>query len=163
ARALRPSSGSELASLLVDQGKVEEANAVRSELTRLDPDDPWNWALLIGDLKKRGKTEEAQALADRWIAWVRASLRQASNDAIVPLKAALVFRSLGERKRELAELREAARIRPQNPDCQQQLAHVLLLENDLGGAIEAYRAAARVDSKNVLRLYELAFALCLSG
>ena len=163
ARALRPSSGSELAGVLFDQGKAEEANAIRSELTRLQPDNPRNWSLLIGDLNPRGKTQEARELADRWIAYVRAPLRDNPDDAIVHFKAALVFAILGDRWSELAELKEAARCGPQNPDCQQPLARFLLLENDLAGAIEAYRAVVRLDPKNFHNLYELAFALCLSG
>ena len=50
-RALRPSTGTELADLLQSQKRDREAEAIRRELTKLQPDDPRTWAKLIELLK----------------------------------------------------------------------------------------------------------------
>jgi serine/threonine protein kinase/tetratricopeptide (TPR) repeat protein len=158
-RALRPVTGSELASLLIDQGQADEAEAIHRELVRLQPDELSVSGELFELLERRGKKDQARAVLERWIDRFRGE----HNNPVAHFQIGLIFRKLHDRAHEIAELREAARLDSRNPDFNHELGHTLLWENDLRGAIEAYREAIRIFPKDINCHYELAFALCRSG
>jgi eukaryotic-like serine/threonine-protein kinase len=163
-RALRPSSGHQLADLLEGQKQDREAEAVRRELTKLQPDDALNWGKLITLLKRHGEIEENREIGHRWLAWVREQIGREPNDAISHLKVACVYDVLNDRSNEIAELNEASRLTKRGrPAINHFLGHLLFLEHDLKGAANAYREALRVDPADLTCLYELAFTLCLSS
>ena len=158
-RALRPVAGGELADFLVANGQADEAEAIRRELVRLQPDSLELSGDLFTLLENRGKKDEARAILSRWIGRFRAE----PDDPMAHLNLGLLYRKLHDSPGEIAELREAARLGADHPDYSHELGHRLFLENDLPGAVEAYRQAIRIFPKDLNCQYELAFALCLLG
>jgi serine/threonine-protein kinase len=157
-RALRPVSGDELADLLINQGQPDEAEAIRRELARLQPDELHPSVDLARLLQRRGKIDDARSVMNRWIDQLRAD----ATNPLAHLKLGLIHRMLYDHSSEIAELREAARLGPGNPDFNHELASALIRQGDLAGTIEAYRNALRIFPKDINCYYELAFALCLS-
>ncbi len=163
-RALRPSSGRELADLLRDENRASEAEAIRRELTKLQPDDPRTWSELIELLKTRRNAEGIREIGNQWVDWVREQIKRAPNEAAPHLKAACVYHVLNDRPNQIAELKEAARLTEKGRlAIDHLLGHVLFFEDDLKGVANAYREALRVDPTDLNCVYELAFSLCLSG
>ena len=163
-RALRPSTGTELADLLQTQNRDREAEGIRREVINSQPEDASNWASLIKLLKTRGKSEKAREIGDRWLASVREQIKRAPKDAVPHLKAAFVYDALNDRANEIAELKEGARLTQESSAAISHfLGHVLFLEGDLRGAASAYRQALRIDPADVSCHYDLAFTLCRFG
>ncbi len=158
-RALRPTTGEELSNLLFVQGQEDEAEAIRRELVRLRPDDDNLVVSLAKLLVRRDKWDDARLALSRHFQRWQADI----DNPVAHLKLGLTYRMLQDRPLELAELREAARLGPGNPDFHHELGHALIREGDLAGAVETYRNALRAFSKDVNCHYELAFAQCLTG
>ncbi len=163
-RALRPSSGRELADLLQDEKRDPEAEAIRRDLTKLQPDDPRTWSELIELLKTQRNTEAIREIGNQWVAWVREQIKRAPNEAAPHLKAACVYHVLNDRPNQIAELKDAARLTEKGrPAINHLLGHMLFFADDLKGVANAYCEALRVDPTDLNCAYELAFNLCLSG
>jgi tetratricopeptide (TPR) repeat protein len=152
-------TGSELANALFAQGQADEAEVIRRELVRLQPDDPEVSGRLYELLVNRGKTDEARAILNRWID----RFRREPDNPVAHLNMGLIYRKLHDLPHEIAELKEAARLGAHHPDFSHELGHRLLIANDLKGAIEAFREAIRVFPEDINCHYELAFARCLSA
>ena len=157
-RALRPVAGSELANSLFAQGQADEAEAIRRELARLEPDSLEVSGRLFELLENRGKNDEARAILKSWIDRFR---REPDNPG-AHLNIGLIYRKLHDLPHEIADLREAARLGANHPDFSHELGHRLFMSNDLPGAIEAYRDAIRIFPEDINCHYELASTLCLS-
>jgi serine/threonine-protein kinase len=163
-RALRPSSGTELADLLQNQQGDREAEAIRREMVKSEPDNPHNWAELIKLLKKHSRSDAVRVIREQWLDFVRGQIKLAPNEAIPHLKSAAVFKVMGDPINQIAELKEAARLARQGRDeFHHLLGHILLYYGDFAGAILAYQEAIRIDPSDLNYLYELAFSLCLNG
>ncbi len=158
-RALRPVEGGALPVLLERQGRLDESEAIRRELVRLQPDEVSFWGELFKLLKRRGKDDDARIVRDRWLEHDRGE----PEDPVGQFKVALIHRMLRDRPREIAVLREAARLDPKNSDFSHQLGHTLIMEADWAGAIDAYHAATAAFPEDINCHYELAFAHCLAG
>ncbi|MGO9467684.1 MAG: tetratricopeptide repeat protein, partial [Isosphaeraceae bacterium] len=161
ARALRPDSGWDLAQVLQQQGRDDEALALDRELVRRNPKNDGLFMIdLLRLLRKSGRVREAISVAERKIAPLRDRLRREPNNASDHCELGRFLWVLADdRSGAIAEVREAARIEPKDPSNHKSLGLMLLHQGDLPGSIAAYGAAIRVNPSDEELHYNLAWLL----
>ncbi len=163
-RALRPETGWDLAQVLEQQGRYDEALTLYRELVRRNPKNGPFMFDFLRLLRKSGKVREARSVAERISAPLRDRLRQEPNNALAHCELGkFLWVMAGDRSGAIAELREAARIEPKDPSNHRLLGLMLLDQGDLPGAIAAYRAAIQVNPSDENAHYDLASLLERSG
>ncbi len=159
ARALRPETGFELAEVLNEQGRSDDAETIYQELVRRNPESFLVQFRLLKVLQKVGKSDEARSMAERITAHFRDKLRRQSNS---PLAHERFIESLwvtGNCAEAVAAMRDATSYFERECGFYHTLGHMLLALDDYQGAIAAYRDAIRIDPSNVDCHLVLAWAL----
>jgi len=159
ARALRPETGSDLADVLEQQGRNDEAVALNRELVRRSPRDFRFLHSFLTSLRKSGQVREAISVAERITAPLRDGLKREPNNALAHRELGKLLWVIEDQSGAIAELREAARIEPKNSSNHGLLGLMLLDQDDVPGAIAAYRAAIRVNPSAEDLHYDLAWLL----
>ena len=163
ARALKPETGWDLAEVLQNHGRYDEAEALLAELARLDREPTRNLFQLARLLRQRGKNNEAQAVVDRMIAPFRERVRRQPNDGLTYRRIAVLLWLSHDLKGAAAAYLDAARVDPTDAHCRRELGMLLSQQGDWPGAIAALRDAIRIDPGRVGDHYRLAAAVERSG
>ncbi len=143
-RSLRPETAHQLAHALEAKGETDQAIALFQDLARLRPTDGRHLACLGGAIKRRGRTDEAEAALGAAVAASRATigLKPDSADGHNILGAAL--KGQGKLEEAIAEYREALRLKPDSAGAHNNLGSALRDQGKLEEAVAAYREALRL-------------------
>ncbi len=159
ARALRPESGFDLAEVLEEHGRIDDAEAIYKDLVRRDPEPFLFQFRLLKLLQKGGKINEARSIAERIVAPFRDGVRRESESALAH---AWFIESLwltANRTGAIAAMREATQYFENQPNFYHTLGDMLVVLDDFKGAIAAYRESIRIDPSNADSHRVLAWAL----
>jgi serine/threonine-protein kinase len=144
ARVLRPESGHELAHLLEDRGRLDEAQAIFEELTRLRPSYGRHWGCLAGLLRQRG-SKAANAALEKAVAVCRAQLRLDPAFPHAHCNLAHALTQQGKLAEAIAEYREGIRVKPDDSSAHNSLGALLCdAAHDYEGAAAEFRTAIRL-------------------
>ncbi len=163
ARALWPETGWDLARILEERGRSDEAEALLRDLSRLDPEYLLNVFSLWQLLKKRHRVNEASSLREQMIAQFREQMGRKPNDALIHWKVARVSWLIDDVPGAIAAYRATAAIDPKSAECRSELGRLLFEKGDLQGAITAHREAVRIAPAVGSYHNQLAGVLGLSG
>jgi eukaryotic-like serine/threonine-protein kinase len=143
ARSIRPETAHQLAHLLDQMGRAEEAEAILQDLSERQPNNPWHLMCLFGLLKERGNSKDADKVSERAIALTRTNVLQNPDDMSSRSVMAAVLEEKGELDAALASVREVIRLRP-DAFARNWLGNLLRKKGDIDGAITEYREAVRL-------------------
>jgi tetratricopeptide (TPR) repeat protein len=163
ARAVRPETGWDLAEILQNHGRYEEAETFYRELARRSPDNPRIRLELFRSLRNNGKLDEARVTAERFTAPLRDRVAREPHNARAHEKLAWLLWIADDASGAVNEFREAARIDPKSPSFPRLLGLLLLRQGDLPAAVAVYRAAIEANPASQDFHYALAAALRLAG
>ena len=133
ARALRPETGFDLAEVLEEQGRSDDAEAIYQELVRRNPESFLFQLRLLKVLQKGGKLDEARSIAEGVSAPFRDRLRREFND---PECTESFIESLwltGNCAEAVAAMREATPYFERESGFYHTLGHMLLVLDDFQG------------------------------
>jgi serine/threonine-protein kinase len=159
ARVLRPETGHVLAHLLEDRGRLDEAQAIFDDLTRLRPSFGGHWVCLAAVLRQRGD-KAADAALEKAVAASRERLR---SDPAFPHAHCYLAKALaqqGKLSEAVAEFREGIRNKPDDVTAHSQLAELLRSQGKTDEAIAEYRTAIRLGPGEIENHYSLGVLMC---
>jgi serine/threonine-protein kinase len=144
ARVLRPESGRELAHCLASRGRLDEAQAVFEDLTRLRPSYGRHWGCLAGLLRRRGNKAANAALEKAVTAW-HEQLRLDPAFPHAHCNLAYALTQQGKLAEAIAEYREGIRVKPDDSSAHNSLGALLCdVVHDYEGAAAEFRTAIRL-------------------
>src|SRR5262249_21938873 len=141
ARALRPATAHELAHLLENMGRGEEAEAVIRELTQLDPRDARHLGCCGRLLLERGKKNEADALLDRAIKAGSQLIEREPDNALAHYNRGTALMALNRLTDALAAYDRAIELKPDYALAHNGRGNTLQILRKLDDAIAAYAKA----------------------
>jgi serine/threonine-protein kinase len=169
ARAVRPESAHELAHLLDEMGRADEALAVFADLTARRASDPRRLMCYFLCLSNHGRHEAGEVLA-RAVAAGRASVRLRPQDARAQNGLGAALQELRKQDEAIAAYREAVRLDPDYARAHGNLGVALVLEQTPAKAIAAFpeaiaevREAMRLDPDDVSSYLSVAYVLASLG
>jgi eukaryotic-like serine/threonine-protein kinase len=163
ARALRPETGWDLARILEERGRTDEAEGLLRDLSRTDPDYLLNVFSLWELLRKHHQVNEALTVREQMLIQFREQTGRKPNDALIHWKVARYYWLIDDLPRAIAAYRETGAIDRKSAECRCELGRLLFQEGDLLGAITAYREAIGIAPSVGSYRAQLAEALGLSG
>ncbi len=131
----------DLASLLVELGRFEEAEAAYRERIRIDPTEAWVYQNLADVLNAQGKPDEA-------VASYREAIRRGLHEAYLHYGLAGTLKARGNMDEAFAEYREAIRIKPGDAMAHWLYGLALRDQGKPGDAIIEFREAAHLQPDN---------------
>jgi serine/threonine-protein kinase len=162
ARATRPETAHDLAHLLEDMGRTEEALVVFADLSARRPGDARHLGCYGQCLNARGRPEAADVLG-RAVAAAREAIRLKPDQATAHVKLGRALTGRGEAEAAIAEFREAIRLKPDDARAYNNLGLVLAKRGEAEAAIAAYREAIRLKPDFAEAYYSLGLALAQQG
>ncbi len=144
ARALRPETSWDLAGILEDQRRNDEAEALLRDLSRIDPESLPIYFSERDLARNPDRVKEAHAVGELIIASLRDQIGRKPNDALVHWKVARWCWLTHDLPSAIAAYRETAAIDPKSAECRRELGQLLFQKGDLQDAITAYREAIRI-------------------
>jgi tetratricopeptide (TPR) repeat protein len=167
AYALQPAAGHDLAHLLADRGRGEEAEAIFGELAALSFDAvvrTRNLACFGRLLKERGRVAEAASVVDRAVSAGHEAIRLDAQNAEAHYNLGKALEDQGKPDEAIAEYRLAIRLRPDFAEAYNGLGAALCdRKRDYAGAEAAFRAAIRLRPEDAQAHYNLGNALAGQG
>jgi tetratricopeptide (TPR) repeat protein len=156
ARTVRPGLGAALARTLEGAGRRPEALAVRRQLVRQQPHNPWHRGNLGLALYVQGDLAGA-------VVCYREALRLDPKHAKVHYNLGNALADQGDLKGAVASYKEALRLDPKRAPAHNNLGTALEAQGDLKGAEASYREALRLDPKYAKAHNNLGNALADQG
>jgi tetratricopeptide (TPR) repeat protein len=147
---------SQLGTLLLTQGRYDEAAAELAEAVRLGPRDPDSRANLGMVFAAQGRLEEA-------IEQYREALRLKPDQPIVHANFAGALLNLGKIDESIAHSREALRIKPDTGEAHNVLGLALLRQDHAAEAIGHFRQALAIDPRQAAVRTNFGMALAQQG
>jgi serine/threonine-protein kinase len=163
ARALRPETAHNLAHLLDQMGRSEEAIATFRALVKVRPGEARNIGCLASTLLARQRGEEGQKTLDQAIAAARESIGRKPGDAGEHYILGLLLGIRGDQDGAIAADREALRIEPGHTGALTNLVTILKSRGDPDGIIAVLRAAIRARPDHAWSHEALSVALQAKG
>lgn len=146
----------ELAKILLNLGKADEAAAHYRKVSKLQPDSLIAHSMLGNILNQQGKSEEA-------LGHLRQALKINPSNARVKNNLATAFIQLGRLDEAIQQLEEALRIDQQDVKIHNNLAAALLKKGKIDKAIVHFREAMKIDPDDWKTKANLANALVQRG
>jgi serine/threonine-protein kinase len=143
ARALRPETAHELAHLLEQMNRGEEAEAVFRDLVRRRP-DARNLACFGKCLKNRGSHSAARGMVARALSAAREAIRAEPEGARAHFQLAYVLQAQSKPSEAEAEYRTALKLKPDYASAHNNLGAALMDQGKLAEAEAEYRAALKL-------------------
>jgi serine/threonine-protein kinase len=145
ARAIRPETAHELADLLAEMGRGDEAMTVFTDLTTRRPGESRHLYCFGRVLDLRGRGAEARQAFDRAVAAARETIRRQPDDDRAQLTLGNTLRAQKKPAEAIAAFRQVIRLNPNEANAYNNLAAVLIDQKKLAEAIVALRAAIRIE------------------
>jgi serine/threonine-protein kinase len=158
ARALRPETAHDLAHLLEETGRGDEAVATFRALAALRPDSR-NLACFGSALKARGQANEAVGVLARAVAAARDLIQRNPNDHESHFRLGYALKAQGKLTDAEAEYRAALKLKSNAPVIHDNLGDVLSAQRRHAEAETEYRAALKLDPDYALAHDSLGDAL----
>jgi serine/threonine-protein kinase len=163
ARALRPESAHNLAHLLDQMGRVEDAIATFRALVQVRPGEARNIGCLGTTLLAHQQREEGLKTLDRAIAVARETVGRRPGDAGEHHILGHLLAIKGDQEGAIAAYREALRIEPGHTGALTNLVTILKKKSDQDGLIDVLRAGIRARPDNAWSHDALSAALQTKG
>jgi eukaryotic-like serine/threonine-protein kinase len=148
ARALRPEAAHDLAHLLDEMGRGDEAVATFRDLVERRGDNSWYLGCFGQCLKDHGHTEESSTVLARALTLARATLELHPDDASAHFHVANILRDQNKQVEAEVEYRAALKIQPAYPTALNNLGNDLGDQRKPAEAEVAFRAALKLEPDN---------------
>lgn len=144
----KSAAGFVIGMILIDQGRLDAAHDVYSQVLRQNPNFPQ--AHLRLSLIYENSDNPQQALGE-----AKAAVAELPTSPVAHLNVGASLSKLGQYKAAKSEFLEAIRLKPDFALAYRDLGNVLENSNDAEGAIAQYRKAIELDPSNLRARYDL--------
>ncbi len=163
ARMIRPETAHELAHALRMKGESDEAIDVFRDLVRIRPGNGRHLSCMGHVLLVRGFREEARRTLTEAVTALRQTIAARPDDFYAHLQLGNTLRFQNRLDESLAMYREAARLKPTNPDPLDGMGWIFLGQGRHDEAAAIYRDSLRLAPENTVALEGLGSALQALG